>query len=169
PFTMITSESFKGVKGKVWAYAVKAGDKLSEKINIEDFDNGVYDFRITGPNGFYRHFTGNKQNPQIVIKAMPEQSGLVSKKLTGNLIFSIENRSSSAVSIQIIDNKYKTATRTVLLKPKATSNLVSNLSKNGNWYDLSIINIGNSIFKHRYSGKIETGQITTSDPYMGNA
>ena len=169
PFTMITSESFKGVKGKVWAYAVKSGDKLSEKINIEDFDNGVYDFRITGPNGFYRHFTGNKQNPQIVIKAMPEQSGLVSKKLTGNLIFSIENRSSSAVSIQIIDNKYKTATRTVLLKPKATTNLVSNLSKNGNWYDLSIINIGNSIFKHRYSGKIETGQITTSDPYMGNA
>ncbi|MCZ4224108.1 phosphocholine-specific phospholipase C [Pedobacter rhodius] len=169
PFTMNTVTSFKGVQGKVWAYAVKAGDTLTDKINIEDFDNEAYDFRITGPNGFYRHFTGSKKNPQISIKAKPEQSGLLTKKLTGNLVFAIENKGTSAVNIQIADNKYKAATQNLNLKPKSITNVLLSLSRSGHWYDFSIIQNGNAVFKHRYAGKIETGEITITDPYMGNA
>jgi len=167
PFTMNTVASFKGVQGKTWAYAVKAGDTITDKIAIEDFDNEVYDFRITGPNGFYRHFTGNKKNPRISIKAKAEQSGLVTKKLTGNLGFSIENKDIVPVSIQIIDNKYKAVTRNVTLKPKSTTEVLLNLSKSAHWYDFSVVQPGNNVFKHRYSGKIETGEITITDPYMG--
>ena len=169
PFNMSSNAKFKGVLGKIWAYAVKAGDTLKEKINVEDFDNEVYDLAVTGPNGFYRHFVGNKKNPQLAIKAFPEQGGLISKKLTGNLLFSIENKAASAIKIQVIDNNYKSATQTITLKAKSSTNVLLNLSKNANWYDFSILQNGNSIFKHRYAGKIETGEITKTDPFMGNA
>ena len=169
PFNMNTNANFKGVKGKVWAYAVKAGDTITEKISLEDFDNEVYDFRITGPNGCYRHFTGNKKNPSIKINAVAEQRGLVVKSLTGNLSFIIENNGMVPVQIQIVDNKYKAENQSFVLKSKTTKNVILNLTKNFNWYDFTISQIGNNGFKHRYAGKIETGQVTVTDPYMGGA
>lgn len=168
PFTMNTNAKFKGIAGKTWAYAVKPGDALTEKIGIDNFDNEIYDFRITGPNGFYRHFTGSKKNPQLMIQAKPEQVGLVRKKLSGHLIFSIENKGATIIAIQIIDHKYGASPRNLQLKPKSTHTVLLDLSKNANWYDFSIIQMGNGIFKHRYAGKIETGVVTTTDPFMGN-
>lgn len=169
PFTMNTAASFKGVEGKVWAYTVKAGDTLTDRINIQDFDNEAYDFRISGPNGFYRHFVGSKKNPQIIIKAAAEQSGLVAKKLSGNLVFSIENKGTAPVSLQVIDNKYKKAAQNINLKPKSSTSVLLDLSKSGHWYDFSVVQTGNGIFKHRYAGKIETGEITITDPFMGGS
>ncbi|MFC4211766.1 phosphocholine-specific phospholipase C [Pedobacter lithocola] len=168
PFNMSTIAKFKGVQGKIWAYAVKAGDILKDKLSLEDFDNQVYDLAIHGPNGFYRHFVGSKKNPQLAIKASPEQSGLISKKLSGNLIFSLENKSAAVAQILVVDNKYKLAKQVVNLKPKSVTNVILNLSKSSNWYDFSILHTGNELFKHRYAGKIETGAITTTDPFMGN-
>lgn len=168
PFNMNTISSFKGVKGKIWAYAVKAGDTLKDSINLEDFDNEVYDLAINGPNGFYRHFVGSKKNAQLVVKAYPEQSGLINKKLTGNIVFAIENQSTEVFTIQVVDNKYKAAAKNLKIQGKSSTNVLMNLSKNSNWYDFSILITGNLIFKHRYAGKIETGEITTTDPFMGN-
>lgn len=168
PFNMSTIASFKGVKGKIWAYGVKAGDTLIERINIEDFDQKAYDLSITGPNGFYRHFLGDKMNPHLKIKARAEQNGLVKKRLTGNFVFSIENTGMKTLSIQITDNKYKAPTKCITIKQKSEIEVLLNISKNGNWYDFMITQVGNNLFKHRYAGKIETGQITSSDPFMGN-
>jgi phospholipase C len=169
PFNVNTIAKFKGVAGKTWAYAVKAGDVLKDSIKLDDFDNEVYDLTISGPNGFYRHFVGGKKNPSIVVKAYPEQGGLVSKKLTGTLVFAIENKGAGLVTLQIVDNKYKSGSKTVTIKPKSSTNISFNLAKNANWYDFSIVQAGNTTFKHRYAGKIETGEITQTDPYMGNA
>ncbi|KLT64611.1 phosphocholine-specific phospholipase C [Pedobacter sp. BMA] len=168
PFTMNTSSSYKGVVGKTWAYAVKAGDSITERINIEDFDDNVYDFRITGPNGFYRHFKGNSKNPEIDIKASSEQSGILNKKNTGNLTFSLQNNSALPLTVQVIDNKFRAAIQNINLKPKSISTVILNLSKSAHWYDFSILQSGNPDFKHRYAGKVETGEITTTDPFMGN-
>ncbi|WP_316735612.1 phosphocholine-specific phospholipase C [Pedobacter aquatilis] len=168
PFNMNTILKYKGVIGKTWAYAVKCGDIIRDKISIDDFDNGIYDFAINGPNGFYRNFKGNNKNPNLIIYAKPEITGTISKKVSGNLIFYFENIGSSTLNIQIIDNKYNNQTKTVSLKPKSSINIILNLSKNGNWYDFSIIQTGNSVFKQQYAGKIENGRITETDPYMGN-
>lgn len=168
PFNMSTNARFKGVKGKIWAYAVKAGDQLQEVIKINDFDGQVYDLSISGPNGFYRHFAGNKNNSHIHIIAYPEEIGLVPKKLSGHLILSLENKGDKLTEIQIIDNKYRANEQKIHLKAKTTLKVSLDLSKNANWYDFSIMQKGNEVFKHRYAGKIETGAITTTDPFMGN-
>lgn len=104
----------------------------------------------------------------MIILAKPEQVGLVRNKLSGNLIFSIENKGTAAITIQIIDHKYGAPPRNLQLKPKSTNTVLLDLSKSANWYDFSIIQTGNKIFKNRYAGKIETGEITTTDPFMGN-
>jgi len=167
PFTMNTASKFKGVDGKAWAYAVKAGDVLKDKIDLEDFDSSIYDLEITGPNGFFRHFRGSKDNPKVAIEGYPEQAGMLTKKLTGNLVFSFENQGPTAITLQIVDNAYKKAKQILILKPKSAGKIVLNLTKNSNWYDFSILHTGNDIFKYRYAGKIETGEITQTDPFMG--
>ncbi|PWS32727.1 phosphocholine-specific phospholipase C [Pedobacter paludis] len=167
PFNMSTPSKYKGVNGKIWAYAVKAGAILNDKISLDDFDNGIYDLAITGPNGFHRHFKGNRSNPNLSVKVYPEQKGLVAKKLSGNLVFEIENKSSGTLALQIIDNAYKSGIQRITLKPKASTIISLNTTKNGNWYDFSISQAGNTVFSHRFAGKIETGEITITDPFMG--
>jgi phospholipase C len=167
PFNMSTSNKFKGVIGKTWAYAVKAGDVLSDQINLQDFDNEGYDLAIHGPNGFYRHFRGNANNPKILIQVFAEQEGLVSKKPTGHLTFSFENQQTNELIIQLVDHKYKSAPQQIVLKPKSITKVSLNLSKNANWYDYSVNFKGNNVFKHRYTGKIENGSIGKTDPFMG--
>ncbi|PWS27896.1 phospholipase C, phosphocholine-specific [Pedobacter yonginense] len=168
PFTMSTPLKYKGVPGKIWAYAIKAGDKLNDTIALDDFDGGVYDLAITGPNGFFRHFKGSKSNPNLLIKVYPEQKGLVAKKLSGNLLVEIQNKSSSELSLQIADPAYKSGIKRVNLKANAKTMVAISTKNSGNWYDISITQVGNKIFNHRFAGKIETGEMTTTDPFMGN-
>jgi phospholipase C len=167
PFNMNALNLFKGTKGKTWAYAVKSGDQLIESISLGNFSQQTYNLVISGPNGFHRHFAGNKNNPQIKILAYAEEVGLISKKKSGHFIFSLENTGDQPLDIQIKDNKYGERPQKITLKPKALSKVVLNLSKSANWYDFSIMLTGNNIFNHRYAGKIETGAITETDPYMG--
>jgi len=166
PFTMNALNSFKGEKGKIWAYAVKSGDQLKESISIDDFDQSNYNLAITGPNGFHRHFVGNKNNLAIHITAYPEEFGLISKKLSGRLILSFDNKQDKPVEIKIVDNKYQANPQKLQLKGNASSSVSLDLSKQANWYDFSITLKGNEIFSHRFAGKIETGEITETDPFM---
>ncbi len=166
PFTMNTISKYKGVNGKVWAYAVKTGSVLTEKISIDDFDGKIYDLAITGPNGFFRQFKGDIENPTVNIKVYAGQNGLLIKKLNGNLVFAIENGGTEALNLLFVDNKYKADSKSVLVKPKTKVKVVFELASNGNWYDVSVMAKGKNNFLQRYAGKIETGEITNTDPFM---
>lgn len=164
---MNSTGKYKGVFGKVWAYTVKSGGVLKDKISIDDFDNKIYDLLITGPNGFFRQFKGDNGNPKVNIKVYASQSGLLMRKLNGNLNFVIENTGTEPLNLLIIDNKYKTDRKVIFLKPKAKKTVFFTLAKTGNWYDFSIKEQGNNRFIQRYAGKIETGEVTNTDPFMG--
>lgn len=168
PFNMNALNAYKGEKGKHWAYGVKAGDVLTDELNLKDFENERYNLQIVGPNGFYRHFMGSHKNNGLRIKIYPEQTGLVSKKLSGNLAMAIENATNQAIELKIEDHKYKTPTQKIKLKANATGRLVLNTSQNNGWYDACVTIIGDEDFKHRYAGRIETGKESITDPFMGN-
>jgi phospholipase C len=68
---------------------VAAGDMLQDEWKIEDFENGNYHLRVYGPNGFYREFLGNKNNPLLKVTCDYEASG--SGKLTGNVVVTVLN------------------------------------------------------------------------------
>src|SRR5690606_16337320 len=48
-----------------WNYTVAAGHLLEDQWALDDFESGRYHLRVYAPNGFYREFKGNKNDPAI--------------------------------------------------------------------------------------------------------
>ncbi|HXO76594.1 MAG TPA: alkaline phosphatase family protein, partial [Puia sp.] len=74
-------------------YAVKAGDSLADHILLED---GRYDLRVHGPNGWYREIRGSKNDPALSVMMITVE---------GKCSVAVGNRSTNKTfSIQVIDN-----------------------------------------------------------------
>ncbi|MDN5284902.1 MAG: phospholipase phosphocholine-specific [Mucilaginibacter sp.] len=150
-----------------WHFAVTAGDNLAYNWPVNSFENSRYHLRVHGPNGFYRQFTGNNNDPQIGIACDYEKSKLNAAKLTGNVVVNIINNDNKAHSIIINDNGYKTGNITKTIAANSKASIVLNLSKNHNWYDFSVKLNDHEAFEQRFAGRVETGTATKTDPVMG--
>jgi phospholipase C len=148
-------------------YAVAAGHAEKDAWYLNKFENNIYHLKVYGPNGFYRAFKGNGSDPVLDIKCSYERSKLNSKKLTGNLLFTISNNDSKALSVELIDNSYKTGSRNKTLLPKTTTTVVVNTEKSFGWYDASIKVKGFEFFEQQFAGHVETGEVSKTDPLMG--
>jgi len=151
-----------------WDYAVVPGDSLTDEWAIDSFENRTYHLRVYGPNGFYREFTGNAQDPEIILKP-DEQCHPKSGKPTGNIVLYIENlHQGKEYTIHIRDNAYKTTDIQKKIKPKDSINIVLPLEKSFGWYDFSVRIAGFDTFGQRFAGHVETGEDTFTDPFMGH-
>ena len=120
---------------------------------------------IHGPNGFYREFKGDANDPLVEIMSAYQNSS--AKKPTGNIELKIDSANASPVVVEITDNAYKAAPVTKTVNAKSGEKIVIDLSKNHGWYDLTVKIKGNNIFEKRYAGHVETGNPSHSDPLMG--
>ncbi|MEO8766294.1 MAG: phospholipase C, phosphocholine-specific, partial [Ginsengibacter sp.] len=108
PFTVYVPKIFTDDKGqsesfRYWHFAVKAGDALDYNWPLPAFENNQYHTRVHAPNGFYREFIGDKNNPLLDIIFEYERSRFT-KSLTGNALLKIVNsHSSKDYVIEIID------------------------------------------------------------------
>lgn len=160
PFTVYAPNKYLQENVKTWSYATEAAGKISDTWEIGNFENGTYHLRVYGPNGFYREFKGNENDPAINI-ACAYKEGDVELKLFN------ESKTSKHV-IEITDNTYRSGTQTKSLNSvNATASLIINAAKSYGWYDFSVKIKGNSIFEKRYAGRIETGKASQTDPAMG--
>ncbi len=150
------------------SYAVTAGDTLNDSWFINEFENGNYQLRVYGPNGFFREFAGNDKDPLIDVKAMYQQHG---NRPSGKLIFEFSNKGRKTENLSIVDNAYKTSDRTKLVgvseAKKQYVSVILDTAHSYGWYDFSIKIKGNNVFEKRYAGRIETGLPTKADPLMG--
>jgi phospholipase C len=172
PFQVYAPGKYKGEEVHVWSYTVKPGDGVRDTWMLEDFENGIYHLRVYGPNGFFREYKGDRNDPSVGIGCFYEKSKTNSKKPTGNIMLRIGNMDNKPYEIEIIDNSYKTARRTLIVKAFAPENvdgitISMNTSKSHNWYDFSIRIKGNGSFERRFAGRVETGAPTKTDPLMG--
>ncbi len=154
---------------KAWSYAVRAGDELKAEWPLENFEKGSYHLRVYGPNGFFREFSGDVNDPLVSIKFDYERMNQSSKKPTGNAILLLKNFSDENYTIEINDDSYKNEMRPFVLNKKETKKIVLNLEKSFNWYDVSVKINGNKFFEKRYAGRVETGNHSKTDPFMGKA
>jgi phospholipase C len=173
PFNVYAPGNVKQLNGtmaplRTWAYAVRAGDKITDNWLLTDFENEYYHLRIYGPNGFYREFTGNHQDPDIDISFEP-QKATAAGTLTGNAIMRITNNTNREQHISLNDNAYKSDKLERTIPSRKTETIMLDLLKNYNWYDISIHVQAHDRFSKRYAGRIETGKPTISDPFMGKA
>lgn len=154
-------------------YAVVAGGQLKDQWQLSEFQNKNYHLKVNGPNGFFREFRGNANDPAIDIGFEYARNKNNSKKLTGNVELQIKNRDSHhSFTIEIKDNAYKkTDLKKIVGKTGSGKEQISvmlDLSKSFGWYDFTIRISGIDSFEKRYAGHVETGTISQTDPAMGN-
>ncbi|MGN6615571.1 MAG: phospholipase domain-containing protein [Ilyomonas sp.] len=150
-------------------YAVRAGDKLNDQWITDDFENGLYHLQVYGPNGFFREFSGDKNDPLLSIQLDYERSKTALEKLTGNIVLNIKNLSNdNTFTIDIIDKSYKKGKRTISVnKANPVATVVWDLNSSFRWYDVSVKVQGYDHFEKRYAGRVETGEPGKTDPLMG--
>lgn len=171
PFIIYAPGKYKNEQFKVWNYAVKAGDSIHCSWNLADFEGGKYHLKVYGPNGFYREYAGTKDHDKVEFKTRLETGR--SNKLTGNVLVDIAgNSASKEYKITLNDNAYGAENQSLKVTRKAGGSKKGNVitvasSKSSNWYDFSIIVDGEPDFIIRHAGHVETGNISESDPYMG--
>jgi phospholipase C len=151
---------------RTWAYGLIAGDSLGDTWPLNEFADSLYHLRVYGPNGFYREFKGNAQDPDVNIH-FDYQRSLTSNKLTGNVLLKFNNTTKSGQTIEIIDHAYKTNNHKKMVAASGEAQLVLNLEKSYGWYDFSVKVTGHNSFEKRYAGRVETGKPSYSDPFMG--
>jgi phospholipase C len=139
-------------------YTVEPGKQLAGSWNF----GSSYDLSVYGPNGFARYFKGN---------AGPEATLLdvVSGYVTGNrgsIQWKITNSGASGVEVNLLD-AYTGNLVQRFVQPHATFAGLLQLHDFYGWYDLIITVTGDSTFKYRLAGHVETGQESISDPALG--
>jgi phospholipase C len=167
PFSVYTMSPYQQQGYSTRNYAVRAGFEEHDEWQMDGFENGQYHLRVYGPNGFFREFAGNRQEPQVTVSCRYEKSPANQKKLSGNISLHILNTGASPLKLLIRDNSYKTGTMEKLLKPNQPVTLVLNQAKSFGWYDFSVSQEGNNTFLKRFAGHVETGAVSKTDPLMG--
>lgn len=145
------------------SYMAVAGDSLTDEFELIDFENSKYHISVYGPNGFFREFKGNQNDPLAVTCGYQLRDG----KPTGNIELKIKNIGAKKYTIEIKDNAYKAKTTTKVIDKGTEATVILNLLKSYNWYDFSIRIKEIAGLEKRYAGHVETGKESKSDPYMG--
>ncbi|MBO9727508.1 MAG: phospholipase C, phosphocholine-specific [Chitinophaga sp.] len=152
---------------RTWSYAVKPADKLKDTWPLSSFEDAHYHLRAYGPNGFYREFKGDANDPQVEVQCGYQRSITNGRKLTGSVELKLINRGSKAANISIEDLGYHKGTLKKTVAPRTEATLVIDLAKSHGWYDFSVKVAGSGSFEQRYAGRVETGKESFSDPVMG--
>ncbi len=170
PFAVYAPGIYLNEHVRTWSYAVSAGDQLTDTWPLSDFDLNKYHLQVYGPNGFFREFMGDQQDPLLEINCAYERvSGTGSA--SGRILLNIINHSSQPEIIQIRDNAYKSPDRKMTIQPEMQKRggeiILLDMKKNHGWYDFSVSTKGNALYQKRYAGRIETGNHGKTDPAMG--
>ncbi len=151
-----------------WAYAVSAGDRLSADWLLTDFENAAYDLCVHGPNGFFREFRGDINDPFLEVRL---ESFIQPKGARCSATLTLKNSGPKDLTVQVEDRAYGGASQSIALSKGgdngAVSSVMLDLDRSHGWYDLQIRVAGLSTFERIYAGHVESGQESFSDPVMG--
>jgi len=144
---------------RTWAYGVRAGDTITDVWPLAEFDWGHYHLRVYGPNGFYREFTGDANDPALGVELFYETNG---SRLTGNAGLRLKNNG-AACTVELVDHSYGGKYPSKHMGAAETATILLPLAQRHGWYDVSV-RVGS--FAQRFAGRVETGRDSISDPAM---
>jgi len=165
PFTVYHAASYKGEVGTSRNYAVAPGDHVTDHWPLDAFDKRMYHLEIHGPNGFYREFKGDADNPHIKIRCTYEKSKNEAA-FTGRLSFSCTNNGKTTEQLIFEDLSYGKEKRSLQLKGGQSITIHFELAKQNFWYDFRLTCSGFLNFEERYAGRVEIGNAGKSDPLL---
>lgn len=147
-----------------WDFAVAPATRLRHEWPLAEFENGAYHLRVHGPNGFFREFKGDAEDPHLEIYCEFERKGTL---LTGRVELVVINlRPGKKAVIQVVDNAYKTGQHRETIGPGFKKSIFVDSRRSSGWYDFTVREAGSGAFAWRYAGRVETGKIGVTDPAM---
>jgi phospholipase C len=143
-------------------YALSPGTHLTDSWPIAT--DGTYSFRVYGPNGFFRDFTGELTSvmPRTVVS-------LAARGSVPELQIRLTNPSlAQPLNLEISDESYRAKPSQLTLAGNQTTLVRWPLNDSKGWYDLVIRPVGyaTSVNGQRFAGRVETGAVSISDPAM---
>lgn len=143
-------------------YMVEAGKQLDDVWNTS---TGKYDLWVLGPNGFHRGFAGDLTK-SAQAESLAEVRVCV-EECDPKIYLKVRHDASKPAKLMVKANAYL-PNRTWNIETASTEKELNwNMSDFGGWYDFTVMIEGDSSFKRRFAGRIETGKDSFSDPYMG--
>ena len=143
-------------------YMVEAGKQLDD---VWKASNGQYDLWVLGPNGFHRGFAGDLVK-SAQIDSLPEVRVCV-EECDPKIYLKVRNDATKTAKLTVKANAYLPNKTWSIETASTEKELNWNMSDFGGWYDFTVTIEGDSTFKRRFAGRIETGKDSFSDPYMG--
>jgi phospholipase C len=142
----------------VRTYTVEPGKKLAGSWSV----GSTYSLSVYGPNGFVRFYNGSigsgAADLDVVSNYGDEESGSIELKIT--------NDASATAEVTVLD-AYTGKSTTRSLDHGASLENEMSLDEFHGWYDLIVTVAGDSTFKYRLAGHVETGKDSFSDPALG--
>lgn len=152
---------------RVRNYAVSAGDELTDSWLVDDFSGGSYELSVYGPNGFYRNFRGTLDDPLLEVKLRNVTSQENNNMLTGDLELHVVNRSDRRdYSLDVTDRSYGNKQQRLRVPAKGTVVVSVPAAASHGWYDTQLRVDGFNDYVWQFSGRVETGEWSYSDPAM---
>lgn len=119
------------------AYAVAAGQRVTDTWEIAGFEGGVYHLRVSGPNGFFREFAGSERDPPIDIRCQYLR--------TGDVQLHASSRLHVPSTLNVTDFSYKSGNHSMLLGAGASRSMVLHLGRSHQWYDFGVTIAGGPV------------------------
>jgi phospholipase C len=140
-------------------YTVEPGKSLAGTWNV----TSPYNLSVYGPNGFVRYFNGGIGSSAAVLDVVTRYN--IGKG--PNIGWNITNFGSTEAEVIVLDAYTGNLLTTRVLHPHATVVDKLSLDQFFGWYDLIVTAGGDSTFKYRLAGHVETGEDSFSDPALG--
>jgi phospholipase C len=142
----------------VRTYTVEPGKRLAGSWSAAS----SYDLSVYGPNGFVRYFKGSIGSHAAVL----DISSKYHHEARHSIEWRITNVAGHSAEVNVLD-AYTGHSTTRHLHPGEAFEDELSLGKLYGWYDLIITVEGDSTFKYRLAGHVETGEDSVSDPALG--
>ncbi|QNK62793.1 phospholipase C, phosphocholine-specific [Pedobacter sp. PAMC26386] len=158
-------------KAKNWAFTAAAGDTLTYQWPLDTFANGQYDIKVYSVNGFFRHFIGDANDPEIMISLLYQNEKGKIDKLNGNVLLQIKRlKKGTPVKLSLTDNAYHIPVTDILMGAKEKEKHIPvDLKNSHHWYDFTIKAPGYPTFSQQFAGHVEHSRESFTDPLMANA
>jgi phospholipase C len=165
PYNVYAPGKYLQQNTRTWAYGVKAGDHFSDSWPLANFEDNNYHLRVYGPNGFFREYGGNANDPEIAV--IFDYQDNKDKKATGNVSILLKNTGKDTCHLQLVDNTGREPAKTIPVPVGGLEGGVIKLDKSFGWYDFTIKTADSDSYLRRFAGHVETGETSFSDPVMG--
>ena len=139
-------------------YTVEPGKMLSGLWNV----GASYDLSVYGPNGFARYYQGKVGSGAALLDVVSSYD----RDDRGSIKLQITNVTAHRAEVCVQDAYTGKSVQRFLQSGEKGQGEWS-LDRFYGWYDLIISVVGDSTFKYRLAGHVETGEDSISDPALG--